>query len=70
MVVDDHISQALNRIADGLEENNEVLKRIANHYDGVVPVMTRNAKRAEAMAEDQEQTFAQGIKNIFSPQEH
>ena len=70
MGVDDHISQALNRIADGLEENNTVLNRIANHYDGVVPVMTRNAKRAEAMAEEQEGTFAQGLKNIFSPQEH
>ena len=66
----DNITSALNRIADGLEENNEVLKRIANHYDGVVPVMTRNAKRAEALADEQESTFAQGIKNIFSPQEH
>ena len=66
----DNITSALNRIADGLEENNEVLKRIANHYDGVVPVMTRNAKRAESLAEEQERTFAQGIKNIFSPQEH
>ena len=51
MVVDDSISQALNRIADGIEENNIVLNRIADHYDGVVPVMTRNAKRAEAMAD-------------------
>ena len=66
----DNITSALNRIADGLEENNEVLKRIANHYDGVVPVMTRNQKRAEALAEEQDSTFAQGIKNIFSPQEH
>ena len=47
MVVDESISSALNRIADQLEENNDVLKRIANHYDGVVPVMTRNAKRVE-----------------------
>jgi|TARA_R100001530_G_scaffold97174_2_gene67565 hypothetical protein len=70
MVVDDTISQALNRIADGIEESNALLDRIANHYDGVVPIMTRNQKRAEALAEEQEQTFAQGIKNIFSPQEH
>ena len=70
MVVDDTICQALNRIADGLEENNAVLNRIANHYDGVVPVMTRNQKRAEALAEEQDSTFAQGIKNIFSPQEN
>ena len=70
MVVDDTISQALNRIADNQEEMNETLKRIANHYDGVVPVMTRNAKRAEEMAEDQEKGFAQSVKNIFAPQEH
>ena len=70
MVVDHTITEALNRIAEGIEENNIVLNRIANHYDGVVPVMTRNAKRAEAMAEEQEGTFAQGLKNIFSPQEH
>ena len=70
MVVDDTIAQALNRIADGIEENNTVLNRIANHYDGVVPVMTRNAKRVEALADEQDSTFAQGIKNIFRPQEH
>ena len=70
MVVDETISQALNRIADNQEEMNDTLKRIANHYDGVVPVMTRNAKRAEAMADEQEKGFAQSVKNIFSPQEH
>jgi hypothetical protein len=67
MVVDDTIAQALNRIADGLEENNEVLKRIANHYDGVVPVMTRNAKRVEQAHEEQEKGFAQGLKDMFTP---
>ena len=70
MVVDESISQALNRIADNQEEMNDTLKRIANHYDGVVPVMTRNAKRAEEMAEEQEKGFAQSVKNIFAPQEH
>ena len=70
MVVDDTIAQALTRIADAIEENGETLKRIANHYDGVVPVMTRNAKRAEDMAEEQERSFGQQVKNIFSPQEH
>ena len=70
MVVDDTIAQALNRVADAIEENGETLKRIANHYDGVVPVMTRNAKRAESQAEDLERGFGQQIKDIFSPQEH
>ena len=70
MVVDDTIAQALTRIADAIEENGETLKRIANHYDGVVPVMTRNAKRAEDMAEEAERSFGQQVKDIFRPQEH
>ena len=72
MVVDDTICQALNRIADGLEENNAVLNRIANHYDGVVPVMTRNAKRAEAQGkaidEEMENSFGEKVRSIFKPQ--
>jgi|TARA_R110002020_G_scaffold408578_1_gene618405 hypothetical protein len=70
MVVDQDLNLALNRIADAIEENGETLKRIANHYDGVVPVMTRNAKRAEEMAEEQEKGFAQGFKDIFRPVEN
>ena len=70
MVVDQSITEALNRIAENQEEMNSILTRIANHYDGVVPVMTRNAKRAEAMADEQEKGFAQHVKNIFAPQEH
>ena len=70
MVVDDTIAQALNRVADAIEENGETLKRIADHYDGIVPVMTRNAKREEEMVIEQEKVFAQSVKNIFAPQEH
>ena len=74
MVVDDTIAQALNRIADGQDEINDTLKRIANHYDGVVPVMTRNANRAElqgkAIDEEMENSFGEKVRNIFSPQEH
>ena len=62
MVVDDTISQALNRIADNQEEMNETLKRIANHYDGVVPVMTRNAKRVEEAHEEAQPSF---LGNLF-----
>ena len=70
MVVDDTISQALNRIADGIEESNELLNRIANHYDGVVPVMTRNAKRVEKAHEEDEhsESFGEHVRNIFKPQ--
>ena len=70
MVVDETISLALIRIADAIEENGETLKRIANHYDGVVPVMTRNAKRAEAHAEEQEKGFGNALKDIFRPIEN
>jgi len=74
MVVDDQISQALNRIADQIEENGETLKRIANHYDGVVPVMTRNAKRAEAQGkaidEEVNNSFGQQVRDIFRPVEN
>ena len=72
MVVDDTIAQALTRIADAIEENGETLQRIANHYDGVVPVMTRNANRAEAQGkaidEEVENSFGEKVKSIFSPQ--
>ena len=70
MVVDESISQALNRIADNQEEMNATLTRIANHYDGVVPVMTRNAKRAERAHEEAEESesFGEQVRNIFKPQ--
>ena len=68
--MDQDLIRVLEKIANTLEENNAVLNRIADHYDGVVPVMTRNAKRAEDMAEEQEKGFAQHVKNIFAPQEH
>ena len=60
----------LQNIAESLERNTDILNRIANHYDGVVPVMTRNAKRVEAHSEEAERSFGQQVKNIFSPQEH
>ena len=67
MVVDETISTALNRIAENQEEMNDILKRIANHYDGVVPIMARNAKRVEQAHEEQEKGFTQGLKNMFTP---
>ena len=70
MVVDDSITQALNRIAENQEEMNDTLKAILGHYNSVVPTMVRNAERAAAMAEEQEKGFAQHVKNIFAPQEH
>ena len=64
------LCEVLERIADSLEKNTDILNRIANHYDGVVPVMTRNANRAEAHAEEADRSFGQQVKDIFSPVEH
>ena len=46
MVVDDTISQALNRIAGNQEELNNTLKEILAHYNSVVPPMKEGAERS------------------------
>ncbi len=46
MVVDDQINQALNRIADALEENGATLNKILAHYNSVVPPMKEGADRS------------------------
>ena len=69
MVVDQTITEALNRIAENQEEMNATLTRIANHYDGVVPVMTRNAKRVEKAHEEDindPKQWDDKLKSIFS----
>ena len=70
MVVDQTISEALNRIADNQEEINDTLKRILSHYDGVVPVMTRNAERVEKAHEEEDvnepKQWDDKLKSIFS----
>ena len=70
MVVDQSISEALNRIAENQEEMNATLTRIANHYDGVVPVMTRNANRVEKAHEEADvnepKQWDDKLKSIFS----
>ena len=45
--MDQDLIRVLEKISNALEENTTILNRIADHYDGVVPVMTRNAKRVE-----------------------
>ena len=52
--MDKDLIHVLDKIANALEENTTILNRIADHYDGVVPVMTRNAKRAEKAQEELE----------------
>ena len=63
--MDKDLIHVLEKIANTLEENNDVLNRIANHYDGVVPVMTRNAKRVEDMHRESEQ--GSSLLDIFKP---
>ena len=45
--MDKDLIHVLEKISNALEENTTILNRIADHYDGVVPVMTRNANRVE-----------------------
>ena len=69
MVVDQTITEALNRIAENQEEMNATLTRIANHYDGVVPVMTRNQQRVEKAHEEdinEPKQWDDKLKSIFS----
>ena len=64
--MDQDLIRVLEKIANTLEENNTVLNRIADHYDGVVPVMTRNAKRVEEAHEKAESSF---LGNLFGEPE-
>ena len=45
--MDQDLIRVLEKISNALEENTTILNRIADHYDGGVPVMTRNANRVE-----------------------
>ena len=65
MVVDDTISQALNRIADNQEELNSTLKDILAHYNAVVPPMKENADRSNKFGRiaDAEEMRENGMHN-------
>ena len=67
--MDKDLIYALDRITSAIEENNAVLNRIADHYDGVVPVMKRNADRVEKahMSEDEE-TIMDKVWQKLTPQ--
>ena len=59
----------LDRIAESMEKNTTLLNRIADHYDGIVPTMTRNAKRVEQAHEDSESSTFSLAKIFGTPQE-
>ena len=71
--MDKDLIHVLEKIANTLEENNDVLNRIANHYDGVVPVMTRNANRVEKaqmeVEEAHEKAESSFLGNLFGEPE-
>ena len=71
--MDKDLIYALDRITSAIEENNAVLNRIADHYDGVVPVMTRNQKRVEEAhneVEDNRSPLDRMYEGLFKPQEN
>ena len=61
--MDQDLIRVLEKISNALEENTTILNRIADHYDGVVPVMTRNAKRVEEVHEEAQTSF---LGNLFN----
>ncbi len=60
------IVDALNKINESLEENNDVLNRIAKHYDSVVPVMKRNADRVEESQTDNRSALDKMYETVFN----
>tara|TARA_E500000318_G_scaffold20031_1_gene20684 strand:+ start:548 stop:760 length:213 start_codon:yes stop_codon:yes gene_type:complete len=63
---EDTLVTALSRIAEAIEDNTDILKGIKAHYDGVVPVMTRNAKRIEEIQTQEEKGFTEQVRGIFA----
>ena len=63
--MDKDLIYALDRITSAIEQNTTILNRIADHYDGVVPVMTRNAKRVEKAHVESESNGS--LLDIFRP---
>jgi len=60
------IVDALNRINESLEENNQVLSRILNHYDSVVPVMKKNQEAVASANEDNRSTLDKMYDTVFN----
>ena len=46
MVVDDQLTQAVNRVADAIEENTSIIAKILAHYNSVVPSMKEGSDRS------------------------
>ena len=72
--MDQDLIRVLEKISNTLEESTATLNRIADHYDGVVPVMTRNANRVEKahmeVEEEPRSPLDRMYEGLFRPQEN
>ena len=60
------IVEVLKEIADSLDKNTDILNRICNHYDSVVPVMKRNADRVDEAQSDNRSTLDKMYETVFN----
>lgn len=63
------IVEVLKEIADSLDKNTDILNRICNHYDSVVPVMKKNQEMVASANEDNRSTLDKMYDGIFSTNE-
>ena len=72
--MDKDLIHVLEKIANGIEESNDILNSIENHYDVVVPFMKRNANRVEKahmeVEEDNRSPLDKMYEGLFKPQEN
>jgi len=59
----------LQQIADSLDKNTDILNRICNHYDSVVPVMKKNQEMVALSNEDNRSTLDKMYDGIFRTNE-
>ena len=60
------IVEVLKEIAESLDKNTDLLNRICNHYDSVVPVMKRNADRVDEAPSDNRSTLDKMYETVFN----
>tara|TARA_B100001250_G_scaffold364391_1_gene344385 strand:- start:725 stop:940 length:216 start_codon:yes stop_codon:yes gene_type:complete len=60
------IVEVLKEIAESLDKNTDILNRICNHYDSVVPVMKRNADRVDEAQSDNRSTLDKMYETVFN----
>jgi len=61
------IVEVLKEISDSLDRNTEILNRIANHYDSIVPTMKKNQEAILLDSEDNRSPLDKMYEGLFSP---